>query len=366
MESSPVRSRIHLVIGTKAQLIKTYPIIRELIYQKIPYRYIDTGQHPKITKSLRKAFNIPEPDFFFVKEGENVSGILQAIIWNFRVLFISLFKSSEVFGKESKGICLIHGDTISTLQGLIMAKIAKLDVGHVEAGERTHTLFRPFPEEIIRILVDKFSNVAFASSDRTVENLKKEKFKGELIGLGYNTIVDSVLLAQRQSPVESISLPGNYVLVSIHRFETVKSCKRLEILLSGLEMIAQNFQIVWGLHEPTKKELIKCKLFSRVEKIPNIHLRGLFDYFEFVQAIKNAEFLVTDGGGPQEESWLLNTPCMLMRNETEREEHRNVYKTEFEIEKMRYFAANYKEFKQSSGPEVVSPSIKIVEYLSTQ
>lgn len=354
---------IHLVIGTKAQLIKMYPIIRELIRNNIPYRYIDTGQHLQITTSLRKDFNLPEPEFSFIKSGKNVSGILQAIFWNSRIVWASLLRPRQIFGKKPKGVCLVHGDTVSTIQGVFMAKMAGLDVGHVEAGERTHTIFNPFPEEIIRIIVDRFSTVAFASSDQAVENLKRENFKGKLVEIGYNTVVDSVILAQSKNKVLSEDLPNRYVLVSIHRFETIKSKKRLEVLVSGLQDIGKNFKIVWGLHEPTKIALEKNNLLHQVKAIPDIHLRGLFDYFEFIKAIQKAEFLVTDGGGPQEESWLLNVPCLLMRSETERAQHKNVFMSGFDLQKILFFIEHYKTFVQPSGPQIMSPSEQIVDYL---
>jgi UDP-N-acetylglucosamine 2-epimerase (non-hydrolysing) len=358
--SSP---RIHLVIGTKAQLIKMYPIIMEMSRNNIPFRYIDTGQHLQITTSLRKDFNLPEPEYSFIKNGKNVSGILQAILWNFRVVLSSLLRPGQIFGKKPRGICLVHGDTVSTIQGLLMAKRAGLDVGHVEAGERTHTLFNPFPEEIIRIIVDRFSRVAFASSDQAVKNLKREKFKGKLVEICYNTVVDSVILAQSKNKLLSEDFPNKYVLVSIHRFETIKSKKRLEVLVSCLQDIGKNFKIIWGLHEPTKIALEKNNLLQQVKAIPDIKLRGLFDYFEFIKATQNAEFLVTDGGGPQEESWLLNVPCLLMRSETERSQHKNVFMSGFDLQKIQFFIDHYKTFIQPSKPQIVSPSAKIVKYL---
>ena len=359
MQNNPVS--FHIVIGTKAQLIKMFPIIQELQKRNLPYNFIDTGQHPAITRDLRKAFDLPQPDIYLAGKEKNISGILQALVWNVKIIFKSIFQNKKIFN-NSKGICLVQGDTVSTLQGLIMAKIAKLKVAHIEAGERTHNLFKPFPEEIIRIIVDKFADYAFASSEVARQNLLNEKIKGEIINVRCNTIMDAVRIAASQESIR-IDVPDTYVLVSIHRFETIQSKQRMKILVDTIKKTSEQFQIVWGLHEPTRKQLIKFNLLKALENNEKIHLRGLWDYFDFVKAIKMSDFLITDGGGPQEESYFLNVPCMLMRSETEREYHPNVYLTKFEPDRIDFFIENYKQFGRETEEESLNPSKLIVDFL---
>ena len=362
MQNSP--AKVHIVVGTKAQLIKMFPVIRELQRRNLSYNFIDTGQHPLITKDLRKAFDLREPDIYLGGKDKNITGILQGLIWNAKIILKSIFQSRKIFD-NSKGVCLVHGDTVSTLQGLIMAKVAKVKVGHVEAGERTHKLFKPFPEEIIRIIVDRFADYAFASSEVSQKNLLNERIKGEIINVGYNTIMDAVRIAASQENIK-IDVPNTYVLVSIHRFETIQSKERMKIIVDALEKISKQFEIVWGLHEPTRKQLIRFNLLKALENNTKIRLRELWDYFSFVKATKMSEFLITDGGGPQEESWFLNVPCMLMRSETEREHHPNVYLTKFEPDRIDSFVENYKQFSRVNEKEQLNPSESIIDFLEQE
>ena len=358
-------AKVHIVVGTKAQLIKMFPIIWELERRNLPYNFIDTGQHTLITRYLRKSFGLREPDIYLGGKDKNISGVFQALIWNVKIILKSIFQSRKIFN-DSKGICLVHGDTISTLQGLIMGKVARVKVGHVEAGERTHKLFKPFPEEIIRIIVDRFADYAFASSEVSRENLLNEKIRGKIINVGCNTVMDAVRIAASKENIK-IDVPDtSYVLVSIHRFETLQSKQRMKIVVDTLEKISRQFEIVWGLHEPTRKQLVKVNLLKALENNKKIHLCGLWDYFSFVKAIKMSEFLITDGGGPQEESWFLNVPCMLMRSETEREYHPNVYLTKFEPDRIDFFIKSYKQFSSGNEKEQLNPSKIIIDCLEKE
>lgn len=354
--------KVHLVIGTKAQLIKMFPIIRELRARHIPYNYIDTCQHPLITREFRHAFNIDEPDVMLGNPSVNITGIAQAIFWLIGILYGAVFNKKKIFAKGRGGVCLIHGDTLSTLLGLWIGKLGGLKIAHIEAGERTHKLLGPFPEEIIRIIVDRFSDYAFSSSEVSFNNLQREKIKGEIVPMAHNTIVDAIRVAASQDNIR-LSVPETYVLVSIHRFETIQSKKRLEFVVDTVLQVAQEFPVVWGLHEPTKKQLLKYGLLDRISAHRNIELRGLWDYFTFIKAIRLAEFLITDGGGPQEESWFLNTPCMLMRSETERDLHPNVHRTNFQEQEVGFFLDHYHTLQSDDLKDLVSPSVEIVDFL---
>ena len=357
-------AKIHLVIGTKAQLIKMLPIIYQLRSKKIPFNYVDTCQHSLITKGFRRAFGLEEPDIMLGNPKANITGIVQAGFWFLGILTTTLFKRKKIFGSQG-GICLVHGDTLSTLLGMLMGKWAGLKIGHVEAGERTHKLMSPFPEEIVRVIVDKFTDYAFSSSETSEANLKSEKIKGKIIPLEHNTIVDAIRVAAAQKNVQ-IRVPETYVLVSIHRFETIQSKSRMEFVVNTVLQVSKKFPVVWGLHEPTKKRLQKCGLLERISNNPNIDLRGLWDYFSFIKAIKEAKFLITDGGGPQEESWFLNTPCMLMRSETERDLHPNVHRTNFQNREVDYFLENYPDMQSDDLKDIESPSKMIVNFLQTR
>lgn len=352
---------IYVFIGTKAELIKMFPVMQELDRRQVAYKYIDTGQHSLITKRLRKMFGLREPDIFLGGQGRNITGILQALTWNISIILKGLLQSRKLFSRQ--GICLVIGDTNTTLLGLIAGRAAGMRIWHIEAGERTHNLLNPFPEEIIRVLVDRFAETLFASSDISQGNLQDEKVKGGIVNIGFNTLVDAIQVARNQENIE-IDVPDRYVLVSIHRFETIKSRARLKTITQAVQKAADRFEVVWGLHEPTRNQLVHYNLLVELEKNPRIHLRGLWDYFPFIKAINNSDFFITDGGGPQEESWFLGVPCMLMRTETERKLHENVFITEFDPDKIDYFIANYQQFKRAGMQGFPSPAKLVVDYIT--
>ena len=144
---------IHFFIGTKAQFIKMAPVMVELEKRGVAFRYIDSGQHAELTRSLRKVFGLREPDVNLYGRNKDVVSLTSAVGWMFKLGWAWLARRKwlreHVFA--GGGICLIHGDTLSTLFGMRMAKAVDLEIGHVEAGLRSFCIWHPFPEELIRI-----------------------------------------------------------------------------------------------------------------------------------------------------------------------------------------------------------------------
>lgn len=157
---------IHFFVGTKAQFIKMAPVMIEMRNRNIPFRYIDSGQYAELTGSLRKVFGLREPDVNLYGRNKDIVSISSAVGWTLKLSWASLTRRKwlreHVFC--GGGICLIHGDTLSTLLGMRMAKAAGLKVGHVEAGLRSFCMWNPFPEELIRVYCMKRCGVPFVLS----------------------------------------------------------------------------------------------------------------------------------------------------------------------------------------------------------
>ena len=154
---------IHVLIGTKAQYIKTAPLLRLMDEEGVSYRLVDTGQHAAISATMRANLDIREPDVFIGGQ-RDVTTIPQAIVWAARLgmrLFSKAKLRDEIFAGQA-GVCVVHGDTPSTLITAAMAKRAGLALAHLESGVRSHRLTHPFPEEIIRLLVMRMGTLLFA------------------------------------------------------------------------------------------------------------------------------------------------------------------------------------------------------------
>jgi UDP-N-acetylglucosamine 2-epimerase (non-hydrolysing) len=359
---------IHIFIGTKAQFIKTIPIIRELDARKIAYNLIDSGQHAEISRGLIAQFGLNPPDVRLRDSTQDIVSLGQALVWalkwGFRATFSPRWIKCNLF-KGQNGICLIHGDTLSTLLSLYLAKRAGQKVAHIEAGLRSYSIFHPFPEELIRLITMHKADILFAPSNWAYENLHKMKVRGKIINVGENTIADTIKFALTRKP-KDMHHESAYVLVTIHRLETLYSRARLRQLVELLIKIAADHQVLFVLHKPTQKQLEKFSLFDKLQTNPKIRLLPMQNYFDFLQLLKGCEFLITDGGSIQEESYYLNIPCLVMRKKTERTEGlgENVCLAEFDERKIDYFRQNYTQFKRKTEPESgVSPSQLIVDEL---
>lgn len=352
---------IHMVLGTKAQLIKMFPIIKILSERGIDYNYIDTGQHFLLIDKFRKQLRVKQPDYSFVSKGKDISTTTGGFFWMAKILLQSFLKRKKIFKGDKKGLCIVHGDTISTLLGALMGIMAGQRIVHVESGFRTSRLFKPFPEEIVRRVVDRLSCINFPLSGDAEAVLRKEKIKGLIVNPGENTLLDIVKMADNFG--SNLRLPDNMVLVSIHRYETIYSKKRMTFIVNLLKKISEKNNIVWGLHEPTKKALIRYSLYDNINHDKKILLGNLFDYFDFISAIKKSYFFITDGGGPQDEARYLGVPCLLMRTETEKNGYDNVCKCDFDEAKVDDFLMNVNKYRILKNDMNICPSKKVVEVL---
>lgn len=349
---------IHIIIGTKAELIKMSPVLRELDRRKIRYNYIDTSQHTEITQKSRKVLEVREPDILIGQTRKNISAIMQGFVWIWNVVD-GLSKKSTF--KNKKGLTLVIGDTATTFLGAFMSRLHGIKVGHIEAGLRSHSFIHPFPEEIVRVTVSKMSDYMFAPYKWAYDNLKGEK--GLRFNTRYNTISDTIKFAVNKN--KKPKLPKKYALVTTHRFETIFNRERLEKVVNIMERAAKKIPVLFVMHDPTRKRLAEYGLLEKIEKNPGIIIAPIYGYLEWVQVEKNAEFILIDGGSIQEESYYLNVPCCLLRNKTERREGlgENVLISELKDEKINYFLDNYKKFRRKKFNPNFSPSKYIVDLI---
>lgn len=342
---------IHIAIGTKAQFIKMYPVMQRLKEDKIPFNLIDLGQHSLITRELRGEFNIKEPDVYLAK-GEDIACLSKAVRWLLRIFMDSL--SSAWIRKnlflDKKGICLIHGDTASTLLGLYLAKRAGLKVAHIEAGLRSFCWLEPFPEELLRVLAMRFSDVLFAPSKWAFDNLAKMGLEKKSILLSGNTGCEAVFFSLSKPPSDLGLEMKDFCLLTVHRIENIFSKRRLVFILEIIEKVSSDTPIVFVQHQPSINQLKKFGLWQRLKKIENVYFFKILSHSQFIHLLNKSRFVITDGGSIQEEAFYLDKPCLLLRHYTERNEGlgENVVLSEFNKEKINYFISHHLEFRRKS------------------
>lgn len=354
---------IHVIVGTKAQLIKMAPVMRCLESRKIRYNYIATGQHQSTVDEIHVNFGIRKPDFT-IYDGQDITSITRMFWFGIFVLRETVLRRTDIFKGDRNGVVLVHGDTFSTLLGAVMARLSGLKIAHVESGLRSFNLLSPFPEELTRILVFALSDIYFCPCDWAVCNLKR--FSGVKVNTHGNTLMDSLDFALKSTVNEEVTLIPNspYVIVTLHRFERIRSRKSLEQAVQIVLDIANQFRILFVLHKPTEARLRSFGLYDKVACHENIELHGRYDYFDFIRLLKESEFVVSDGGSNQEECYYLGKPCLLLRKFTERREGlgRNVVLSEMNVEVIRQFVGHYDDYLFDAIENEKSPSGLIVDF----
>lgn len=315
------------------------PVILALKDRNVPFDFVLTGQHQETIDELINGFGLPLPNYFLTSIGEadspkKLSG------WLARVMLQNL-KPSSIIASKRYDFCLVHGDTLSTLVGALLAKRHGIKVAHIEAGLRTHSIFHPFPEELTRIVVSKISDVFYCSGDDAISNIGKIKRNADIVNIGQNTLLDSVRVAVSSS--EQHAEQENYCVASIHRFENISNEKRLDFIVGQLSKISQTVKVKFVLHSATRIKLEKSGHLSKLIKNPKFELLPRMSYFNFISLLRNSCFLVSDGGSNQEECSYLNIPCLLMRQKTERSEGlgENVILSEYDPAVIDRFTENY-------------------------
>jgi UDP-N-acetylglucosamine 2-epimerase (non-hydrolysing) len=360
---------IHVFIGTKAQFIKTAPVMMEMTRRGMPYHLIETGQHAALTADLTEEFGLREADTRLRTESTNIATLGQAALWSSETLLRLLSSPDAIarktFRGEKKGVCLVHGDTLTTLFSLLYARRCGIPVAHVEAGLRSYHLFDPFPEELIRLAVMRYSDILFAPSDWAMGNLSRMGYGEKSINVRGNTVVDTIRFARARYTGKD--RPGEpYVVVTIHRVETLYSSRRMNTVIPFLEEIARQRRVLFVLHEPTRRQLERLSLLDRLQRCSGIDMMPLQPYLKFLDLLAGADFAVTDGGSIQEECYSLNIPCLIMRAKTERMEGlgENAILAGFSRERFEDFLKALPVLKRRDAEsEGVSPSSIIVDHL---
>jgi UDP-N-acetylglucosamine 2-epimerase (non-hydrolysing) len=354
---------IHFVIGTKAQLIKTAPVMKKLKERGIDYNYISTGQHKETIDDILNNFGIKKPDCELYR-GKDITSVFSMLIWSLRIIFTFLKDRKRIFKNDRNGIVLVHGDTLSAVLGALGAKLSGIKAGHIESGLRSFNLFQPFPEEIFRILTFRLSDVMFCPGEWAVGNLKN--YRGEKINTFSNTLLDSLLTARPAiENISDVDIPGvKYAVVTLHRFENVKDKPNVENIVKLLLEISKEIRLIFILHKITENKLRKFELMQALKSSDNIEMRKRYDYFRFIKLISHSEFVISDGGSNQEECFYLGKPVLLFRNVSERQEGLgvNAVLSKFDEGIISEFVKNYASYSKNFIQTADSPSSIIADY----
>ncbi len=300
--------KIVTVIGARPQFIKAAPVNQAFkasggILEKI----IHTGQHfdNNMSRVFFEQMNIPEPDFNLdihsLPHGAMTGRMTEAI--------------EKILIDEKPEWLLVYGDTNSTLAGALAASKLKIPVAHVEAGLRSFNM--EMPEEINRCITDRISRLLFCPTPVAVENLKNEGFSGKnsRIVLSGDVMYDaSIIFREKAKKPAEMSLPGEYVLATVHRAENTDDVIKLKNIVKALNTVSERLPVVLPLHPRTRKLLKEPGIPALSD---NIIVTGPVGYLEILYLLDNCRLLLTDSGGMQKEACFFEKACVTLREETE-------------------------------------------------
>jgi len=308
---------IVVVVGTRPEIIKMAPLVKELERRGVEFTFIHTGQHYdyEMSRVFIEELGLLKPhDSFMLESGDPASQIGE--------MMIKLEKSLEKDGRRRYRIMLIQGDTNTMLASGLTALKLGVKVGHVEAGLRSFDW--RMPEEHNRRMIDHVSHYLFAPTEIAKRNLLEEHVWGEIFVTG-NTVIDSVdMYFDKIKEVEDSVMQqvrfDRYALVTFHRAENVDN---LNVLRDFIRILRKSsIPIIFPVHPRTRRRLQEYGLWSEIVEIEHLQVLPPQGYFEFLALMKNSTVIMTDSGGVQEEAThpKIRKPVLVLRNSTERPE----------------------------------------------
>ena len=300
---------VTLVTGTRPQIIKSAPVIHALEKEGVRVTFIHTGQHYdyELAAQFIEELAIKQPD----KNLEVGSG---TGVFQIREVMIRL---ADVMEQDRPDYLVVPGDTNSALGAALTGFKMDLPTCHLESGLRSYDM--GMQEEINRRLIDHGSAGLFAPTVTAVQNLEDENVVGTVYHTGdtmYDILKEKLKVFNSKSfqdkAMDGIELPSdNFAMLTMHRRENVDVLERLKGIIEGLKRI--NHTIVFPMHPRTRERLSEHGL----EMSKNIHIIPPVPYTRMMALVSTSSLLLTDSGGLQKEAYLLNTPCVTLRDNSE-------------------------------------------------
>lgn len=311
--------KILVCFGTRPEAIKMAPVIYALRIANIDHQVCVTAQHRSMLDQVLSFFEIePDYDLDLMMPGQSLNELSARII----TAIDGVLESSQ------PDMVLVQGDTTTAAMTALAAFHRGVDVGHIEAGLRTHNLGSPFPEEMNRQITARMSQLHFAPTKRAQANLLNEGIVASKITVTGNTVIDALLWSMDKlsqdfnneaiASLRDIRDPSKkIILVTAHRRENFGS--GIKELCDALFTLAQrgDCQIIWPVHPNPE---VQRALTDEVKNAQGISLIEPLDYPAFVWLMSQSQLIISDSGGIQEEAPTLHIPVLVTRDTTERQE----------------------------------------------
>lgn len=306
--------KIHLVAGTRPNIVKVAPLFRVLREQPwCSSRLIFVQQHdaPNMSTEIFEDFAISEATplpLLSTGYGPRLGEIIE--------------RYQELCSTDRPDLVVVFGDVDVSMAVALAAKRMGVPVAHLEAGLRSRDM--SMPEEINRTVIDSISDIMLAPSEDALHNLVfaegKPSEKVEFVG---NIMIDSLQGAldaglQARLLAEYGLARRKYAVATFHRPSNVDTLEALSMICELLTWLAKRMPVLFPAHPRTARELEKSGLATSLHKAPGMKMVPALRYSSFVNLVAASAFVLTDSGGIQEEASYLGIPCLTFRDTTER------------------------------------------------
>jgi UDP-N-acetylglucosamine 2-epimerase (non-hydrolysing) len=305
---------IIFIVGTRPEAIKLAPVIIEAKKRHLPHTIIVTGQHDIVPDLLYEDFEIVTDTIIDLGQKgtpKSLGDLSSALFKEINAHFQRILDTSNV-----PSITMVQGDTLSTLVGALVSFYHQIPVAHIEAGLRSYDRYSPFPEEMLRMLTDTASTIHFCPTNSSRENLWKMGINPGNIHMVGNTVIDAVNIALEKT-IDHKKPTKDFILMTMHRRE---NWERMVDIFNAIKSAVADRDDIYLLYPVHYNHSIADLARNTFAGHKNITICDALSYTQFIWALNNCMFVITDSGGIQEEACYLGKPLLVIREETERHE----------------------------------------------
>ncbi|MBX3023937.1 UDP-N-acetylglucosamine 2-epimerase (non-hydrolyzing) [bacterium] len=317
--------KVLCVVGTRPNLVKVAAVLRAFAAQaaagtgRLTPVLVDTGQHYDEALSGRfyADLHLPPPDYRLGVGSGSHAATTAAVIRGLEPVLLA----------ERPDLVLVFGDVNSTVAAALTAAKTGVRLAHVEAGLRCFD--RRVPEEVNRVVTDALAELLFVTEAAAVDNLRREGREATDIHLVGNVMIDSLLWALPQAGssrvLERLGLAGDrdLAILTVHRAGNVDAPAPLAAILGAAAELAGELPVILPVHPRTRARIREWGLSGFVcepgaPPRSRVLVSEPLGYLDFVHLLARARLVLTDSGGVQDETTVLGTPCLVLRDHSER------------------------------------------------
>jgi UDP-N-acetylglucosamine 2-epimerase (non-hydrolysing) len=296
------------VVGARPNFIKAAPVITALRTAGVRQQVVHTGQHydRAMSEVFFEELGLPEPDANLGvgsgSHGQQTAALLVAL--------------EETFLAQAPDRVVVYCDVNSTLAAALVCAKLLIPVAHVEAGLRSFDV--TMPEEINRRVTDLLSDPLFVTAPEGEANLAAEGISGDRVVFVGNPMIDTLLAhldrLQPEPLLARLGVGRQYGVATLHRPANVDTPAAAAALVGALREATRRLPVVLPLHPRGRRMLAEAGL----DEVPGLSVVDPLGYVDFLSLVRGAAVVITDSGGIQEETTVLDVPCLTLRPNTER------------------------------------------------